>query len=74
MASSRSVRGLVLDLRDDRQAVSARFADKFPAAAETGHRVPARSADAVGHRLPDCGGAGRAGGSRAAGRVSSDPV
>ena len=39
-----------------------------------GHRVSARGADAVGHRLPHGGGAGGARGSRAARRVSPDPV
>ena len=39
-----------------------------------GHRLSARSADALGHRLPHGGRAGRARGSRAAGRVSPDPV
>ena len=44
------------------------------AAAEARHRVPARGADAVGRRLPHRGGAGRARGPRAAGRVSPDPL
>ena len=74
VAVPRPVGRLVDDLRDDRPAGAARVAAGVPAPAAARPRVPARSADAVGRRLPDRGGAGRARGSRAAGRVPPHPL
>ena len=53
---------------------AARVAARVPASAAARPRVSARSADAVGRRLPDGGRAGRARRSRAARRVSPHPV
>ena len=61
---------LVDDLRDDRPRVAARVAAGVSAPAEARPRLPGRGADAVGRGLPDRRRAGRARGSRAAGRVS----
>ena len=74
VAVSRPVGRLVDDLRDHRPARAARLAAGVPAAAAARPGLSARSADAVGRRLPDRGRAGRARGSRAARRVSPDPV
>ena len=56
------------------RARAARVAAGVPAPAAARPGLPGRSADAVGRRLPDRRGAGRARGSRAAGRLSPHPV
>ena len=56
------------------RARAARLAAGVPAAAQARRRVSARSADAVGRRFPHGRRAGRARGSRTAGRLPSHPV
>ncbi len=70
LAPAGPLRGLVAHLRHDRPPRAARVAGLVPAAARQRAGLSARSADAVGRRLPHGGGAGRARGSRAARRVS----
>ena len=66
---------LVDDLRDDRQVGrSAHRRRRFSGCSREGIALSARSADAVGHRLPHGRRAGGARGSRAARRVSPDSI
>ena len=65
---------LVDDLRDDRQAIAARIADRLSAPARPGPRLPAPSTHAVGRGFPHGCGPGRARRSRARRRVSPSPV
>ena len=68
--ASRAVGRLVDDLQHGRRATrSACHSRRSSGCCSEGHRVSARGADAVGHRLPDGCRAGRARGSRGAGRV-----
>ncbi len=70
----RPVGRLVDDLRDDLPDARSGVAAGLPAPAEAGPRLPGRGADAVGRRFQDRRRAGRARGSRNAGRVSPHQV
>src|SRR5687768_14218081 len=74
LAPSGPVGGLDPDVRHDWPRGAAGVTGGLSAPAETGSRVSARGADALGHRFPDGGGAGRARRPRAAGGVPPDSV
>ena len=74
VALRRTLGRLGLDLRHHRPFRAEDLAARVPAPAREGPGVSVGSADAVGCGFQDGGGAGGAGGSRAAGRVSPHPV
>jgi hypothetical protein len=74
VAAPGALGGLVDDVRDDRAPRAKALADFLSAFALARTRVSARGADALGHRLPDRGRAGRARRSRAAGRLPPGPL